>query len=98
MKLSTTFQENKLVFAASFFGAEEKTVPASFGAIQVVTERVDPSIQYEGSYTATPKVDAQTLPTAQKFLDRDITINAIPIYETSNDANGTTVYIAKETE
>ena len=82
-------------FAVSF-KSSNKTFPTDFGQIQVITEPLDPSERYEGEYTATPKVEAQTLPTAKKYLDKDITLLAIPYFETSNNSGGNTAYIAKE--
>lgn len=82
-------------FAVSF-KSNNKTFLTNFGQIQVVTDYVDTSDLYEGEYTATPKVEAQTLPTAKKYLDKDITLLAIPYFETSNTSGGNTVYIAKE--
>jgi len=95
MRLAVTFQENAQTFTPTFRQEDESFVP-DFGEVQVVTERVDPSIQYDGAYTVTPKVDEQTLPTAKKYMEQDITVLAIPIYRTGNTAQGTTVYIAKE--
>lgn len=53
---------------------------------------------YEGAYEITPKTSTQTLDTAQKFMSEDVTVNAIPFYETSNTSGGNTVYIGKELE
>lgn len=78
------------------FSSNAKTFPADFEQIRVITGQVDPAERYEGEYTATPKVEAQTLPTAKKYLDKDITLLAIPYFETSNTSGGNTVYIAKE--
>lgn len=52
--------------------------------------------EYEGSYDVTPKVEEQTLPTAEKFLQKDVTIKKIPYFEVSNTSGGDTVYIGKE--
>lgn len=54
--------------------------------------------KYTGTYTVTPSVDAASVPTAQKYMEDDITINAIPYYDVSNTAGGSTVYIGKELE
>lgn len=51
---------------------------------------------YDGPYEATPKVEAQTLPTAKKLMTDDVTVHGVPFYEVSNDQGGNTVYIAKE--
>ena len=53
---------------------------------------------YEGPYHVTPKVDAQTLPTAEKLMREDVTINKIPYFVVGNTAGGDTVYIAKEVD
>lgn len=52
--------------------------------------------EYQGAYEVTPKVEAQTMPTKNKVLIDDMTVNAIPIYKVTNSSGGTTVYIAKE--
>ena len=53
---------------------------------------------YAGPYTATPKVEAQSLATAQKYMQQDVHIKAIPYYDTGNSAGGRTIYIGKELE
>jgi len=65
-----------------------------FGAVSVL-----PTAEiYSGSYEVTPAVNSQNIPTAQKFLKYDMTVKAIPYYDVSNLAGGTTVYIGKELE
>ena len=51
---------------------------------------------YEGPYDVTPKVTAQTLPTAKKLMQEDVSVRAIPYFDVSNPAGGNTIYIAKE--
>lgn len=53
---------------------------------------------YAGSYEVTPRVDAQTLATKQKFMQEDLTIKEIPFFNVSNTAGGSTVYIGREIE
>lgn len=50
---------------------------------------------YTGSYTITPKVNEQTMATRNKLMQDNITIKAIPFYETDNSL-GTTIYIGSE--
>jgi len=50
---------------------------------------------YTGDYTVTPKTHSQVLDTANKKLLQDVTVKAVPYYETSNQ-RGKTVYIASE--
>ena len=51
---------------------------------------------YEGPYDVTPKVTAQTLPTAKKLMREDVSVRAIPYFDVSNPAGGNTIYIANE--
>lgn len=48
---------------------------------------------YTGSYEVTPRVDAQTLPTTDRHMVDDVTVQAIPYYEVSNLQKGKTVII-----
>lgn len=54
--------------------------------------------KYSGSYSVTPTPDAQTLPTAGRYMDDDVTVKSIPFYETSNTSGGSTIYIASEVD
>lgn len=49
--------------------------------------------QYEGEYSVTPKIEAQTLETRDKLLAQDMVIEGIPCYEVSNPQGGTTFVI-----
>ena len=51
---------------------------------------------YEGPYDVTPKVTVQTLPTAKKLMQEDVSVRAIPYFDVSNPAGGNTIYIASE--
>lgn len=51
---------------------------------------------YEGVYDVTPKVSKQTLPTANTFLSKDVTVAKIPYFEVTNNSGGDTVYIGNE--
>ena len=54
------------------------------------------SAPYEGDYIVIPKADAATvLPTKDKPMQDDVTVQKIPYYETANPT-GDTVYIASE--
>lgn len=48
---------------------------------------------YVGDYEVTPKVEAQTLSTANKILTKDVIVNKIPYAEVTNTAKGKTVTI-----
>lgn len=51
---------------------------------------------YHGEHVIKPKLEDQTIKTADKYVSDDIQVTAIPIYEVSNDAGGETFIIAKE--
>lgn len=46
---------------------------------------------YEGEYEVTPRIAAQTLPTAKKLMRRDVLIEGIPKWETANPYGITTI-------
>lgn len=51
---------------------------------------------YTGEYNVVPKAaEEQRLPCAGKRMEKDVTVQRVPYYETSNDT-GITVYIASE--
>lgn len=54
---------------------------------------------YEGAYTVHSTAhEVQELPTANKHLVKNITVEKIPYYETSNSSDGITIYIGDERE
>lgn len=79
------------------FNQQDMQLCARFDRLETVTEfaNADP---YTGSYEVTPKVNAQTLPTAQKLMVDDVKVHAIPIFEVSNNDGGETIYIATEVD
>ena len=53
---------------------------------------------YDGPVDVTPQAwDAQTLETAGKLVQQDITVQKVPRADVSNMAGGVTVYIASQT-
>lgn len=84
--------------------AENPTLHVRLGQDSALSVGVAPIIRaapegleyYEGPYSVTPKVEAQTLATAEKYMTDDVTVNAVPFYAVSNNYGGSTVYIAKE--
>ena len=60
--------------------------------IPPITETIN---SYEGDYTITPKIDSQTMKTKNKKMEDNVTVLAIPYFETSN-LTGKTVYIGGE--
>ena len=73
----------------------KQTFDVSFGELQYVTVPETKAV-YAGSYEVTPKIAEQVLATKQKYMKDDLKINAIPCYDVSNSAGGSTVYIARE--
>lgn len=62
-------------------------------------QKPDTPEEYQGEYEVTPKVyDQQILETANKLLTDNVTVHKVPYSETSNKAEGTTVYIGDEVE
>lgn len=54
---------------------------------------------YEGVYTVHSEAhEVQILPTANKQLTKNITVEKIPYFETSNLSDGITAYIGSEVE
>lgn len=52
---------------------------------------------YDGEHVVVPSAEAeQTLPTAQTFMNADIKVKKIPVFDVSNNAGGITVYIASD--
>lgn len=96
MRFNVSFKEGNTRLDAKFSQSDQSFL-ADFASLQKMTEYQDAD-PYTGSYEVTPKVDAQTLPTAQKLMTDNVQIHAIPIFEVSNTNGGETVYIASEVE
>ena len=94
MNIIARFKDNRRTFHAKLCEIE-RTIKCEFGRIQTVTEIVGGD-QYEGEYVVTPHVGEQELQTKNKVLLDDVTIKAIPYFETSNTSGGNTVYIGNE--
>ena len=79
-----------LVSSSGTISASLQAVPEISGRLSVVT--VTDAEPYEGEYEVLPRTDSQTIPVKSKLMKRDLTVDPIPFYETSNPT-GTTVYI-----
>ena len=85
MKIDVKFSENNTEFLTDFEEVHEIT--------KIVGET------YSGDYVITPKADEiQKLETKEKYMYDDVTVKAIPYFETGNEYGGNTVYIGKEIE
>lgn len=92
MYLKVVFEESDQSLAADF-EESDISLPAEFGEVHIVK---DVGEAYKGDYDVTPKVGEQVLPTKDKYMVDDVTINPVPIFEVSNTSGGNTVYIAEE--
>lgn len=90
MRFDVTFAE-KAHFNIGF-NDSTKDLNAGFGVVHLVNNIGQDDV-YGGPCDVTPSVDAQTLETKDKFMPDDVRIKAIPYFEVSNAAGGTTVYI-----
>ena len=88
MKLEMRFAENDRRFGA-VFSEENNRMEAFFGELQYVST----APTYDGVYEVMPDFSRQTLPTAQKLMRQDVTVEPILVSRTSNASGGTTVYI-----
>ena len=91
MRLDVKFTSNNQTFEIGF-SESQSGFSAMFGSLQIVTLLPD-GAAYEGSYTVRPSIDAQTLPTNQKYMTDDLTVQAIPYSEVSNQSGGMTATI-----
>ena len=89
MKLDVKFSESKQSFKADF-QSSNTTINADFGEVVEVDRHRD---MYTGQYEAIPAVNSQTFATAQKVMERDFTVLAVPYAEVKNQSNGKTVTI-----
>lgn len=96
MRFDVQFKQSRNSMDA-VFSVSESVFRAEFEGFQKITEYNDAD-PYTGSYEVIPKVDAQTLPTAQKFMADDVRIREIPMFEVSNTDGGETVYIGTEVD
>lgn len=67
----------------------------SLKGILTIPSIVETINSYEGDYIITPKIDSQTMKTKNKKMEDNVTVLAIPYFETSN-LTGKTVYIGGE--
>ena len=93
-RLPVTFQVvNKSILVN--FQKLDKKLSVEFSRYHTLSIREDVEY-YEGEYDVTPTVDAQSIPTAKKFMKDDVTVKEIPYFVTGNNSGGDTAYIGKE--
>lgn len=94
MKVNVTFEQSGGSFEVRLSYASESFAP-DFGSVETVTDYGNVE-SYTGSYEVTPRVSAQMLETANKLMQKDVAIRAIPYYDVSNTAGGNTIFIGNE--
>ena len=88
MRLHVNFNEVDSQLAVSFIQTE-CTFNTDFGEVFFIkTDDV-----YEGDYNVIPRVYEQTLPTKDKLMLNDVTVEIIPLSKVINLSNGYTVTI-----
>ena len=73
--------------------AAVKTEPLMVSLSASVGVSIGSAPEYAGPYGVTPRVDPQTLATSGRLMSRDVDVDGIPEYMTSNDAGGYTCNI-----
>lgn len=88
MKLHVDFNEVDAFLSAKFIQTE-CTFNVNFGEVFLV--KTDET--YDGDYNVIPRVYQQVLPTKDKLMVNDVTIEIIPLTKVLNLQNGYTVTI-----
>ena len=96
MKFEVKFLQNDRSFFTDLHTDSQK-IDTEFSEFQEVSV-IDEIEAYDGPYVITPAIDSQVLPTAQKRMTDNMTVKAIPYFQTSNPQMGETVYIGSEVE
>ena len=96
MRFEIKFLQN----GGSFFTdlhTDSQKIDTEFSEFQEISV-IDEIEAYDGPYVVTPAIDSQVLSTAQKRMTDNMTVKAIPYFQTSNPQMGETVYIGSEVE
>lgn len=96
MRFEVKFLQNGRSFFTDLH-ADSQKIDTEFSEFQEISV-IDEIEAYDGPYVVTPAIDSQVLPTAQKRMIDNMTVKAIPYFQTSNPQMGETVYIGSEVE
>lgn len=96
MRFEVKFLQNGRSFFTDLHTDSQK-IDTTFSEFQEISV-IDEIEAYDGPYVVTPAIDSQVLPTAQKRMTDNMTVKAIPYFQTSNPQMGETVYIGSEVE
>ena len=92
-------------FVVEFGNTEQSMEAVLAGSGNVLTADFESALKivvsdahehYAGDYTVIPQTEAQVLPTKDRIMVDNVTVKAIPYYETDNTQGGSTVYIGSE--
>lgn len=96
MRFEVKFLQNGRSFFTDLHTDSQK-IDTEFSEFQEISV-IDEIEAYDGPYVVTPAIDPQVLSTAQKRMTDNMTVKAIPYFQTSNPQMGETVYIGSEVE
>lgn len=96
MRFEVKFLQNGRSFFTDLHTDSQK-IDTEFSEFQEISV-IDEIEAYDGPYVVTPAIDSQVLSTAQKRMTENMTVKAIPYFQTSNPQMGETVYIGSEVE
>lgn len=96
MRFEVKFFQNGRSFFTDLHTDSQK-IDTEFSEFQEISV-IDEIEAYDGPYVVTPAIDSQVLSTAQKRMTDNMTVKAIPYFQTSNPQMGETVYIGSEVE
>lgn len=96
MRFEVKFLQNGRSFFTDLHTDNQK-IDTEFSEFQEISV-IDEIEAYDGPYVVTPAIDSQVLSTAQKRMTDNMTVKAIPYFQTSNPQMGETVYIGSEVE
>ena len=90
MTLDIVFDRLPARLTVDFSGTD--AIPVDFGEVIAPPE----ASWYTGAYEVIPSNAASILPTAEKRMEKDVTVHPIPFFCVSNPSGGDTVYIGGE--
>ena len=88
MDLTVTFSEASRLIDTEFSEGQVVNTSVIFGEVQAVNIS-----KYDGDYVIIPKAVGQMLPTKDKVMKDNVTVEKIPYAEVTNNSGGTTATI-----
>lgn len=75
------------------FNVTSKRFDTEFRSVVKVVVGADEIEHYKGDYEIVPKLESQEMETKNKLMDKNITVEGIPITRVSNTSGGNTIII-----